>query len=45
MVINQIIFSKHTHFTLYNENQNMLELQIKMLHFYFILILIQFYVM
>jgi len=33
MVINQVIFPKHTHCTLYNEKQNMLELQIKMLHF------------
>jgi len=45
MVINQIIFPKHTHYTLYNENQNMLESQIKMLHFLIILILMQFYVM
>jgi len=27
MVINQVIFPKHTHFTIYNENQNMLGLQ------------------
>ena len=45
MVINQIIFPKHTHRIIYNENQNMLELQIKMLHFLVILILIQFHVM
>jgi len=37
MVIDQVIFSKHTHCTLYNENQNMLELQMKMLHFLVIL--------
>jgi len=30
MVINQITFPKHIHCILYNENQNMLELQIKM---------------
>jgi len=45
MVINQVIFPKHTHYTLDNENQNMLELQIKMLHFLVFLILMQFYVM
>jgi len=43
MVIDQVIFPKYTHCTLYNENQNMLELQIKMLYFLVILILMQFY--
>jgi len=45
MVINQVIFSNHTHWTIYiyNENQNMLELQINMLHFLFILLPMQFY--
>jgi len=45
MVIDQLIFPKHSHCTLYNEIQNMLELQIKMLHILVILILIQFYIM
>jgi len=45
MVIDQFIFSKHTHCTPYNENQNTSELQIKMFHFLVILILMQFYVM
>jgi len=35
---------KHTHCTLYIENQNIQELQINMLHFLVILILMQFYV-
>ena len=38
-VINQIIFAKLTQHTLYIENQNMLELQIMMLHFFVILML------
>ena len=45
MVIKQIIFPKHTHCTMYNENLNMLELRIKMLHFLVILTLMQFYVL
>ena len=45
MVINQIIFLKHIHCTLYNEDQNMLELQFRMLHLLVILILMKFYVM
>ena len=43
--MNHVIFPKHTYCIIYNENQNMLGLQIKMLNFLVILILMSFYVM